>query len=213
MSHIASCVSLSGISSSVDAAQVRAWQQDHYDWLATKPVTAALAEPLQVVAINDDRLATATTDGRCLMINPTWSTTLNESQRRRVHEHLVWHAAAGDYQPHYDKDSHRWHLACDHSINAQLLQLGRGISLDSVMFPVAVTWRREEVYNWLSGHPRPAEEQSPDQLIWQAGFTVSNTDLTALDCYWQQHIRDVVQRFLGTPCLPDRVATWLLGNR
>ncbi|AMD00548.1 DUF2201 family putative metallopeptidase [Halomonas chromatireducens] len=213
MSHIASCASVSWTSSNVDAAQVSAWQQDHHDWLDTKPVTAALAESLQVVAINDDRLATATTDGRRLMINPTWSASLSESQRRRVHEHLVWHAAAGDYRPHYSKDTHRWHLACDHSINAQLLQLGGDIPLDTVMFPVAATWRREEVYTWLDGHPRPAEEQSPDQLIWQAGVTSLHADLTELDSHWQQHIRAVVQRFLGTPCLPDRVAAWLLGNR
>ncbi|MCE8004420.1 DUF2201 family putative metallopeptidase [Billgrantia ethanolica] len=213
MSHIASCVSLSWISSRVDAAQVSAWQQDHHVWLATKPVTAALAEPLEVVAITDERLPTATTDGRRLMINPTWSAMLNESQRRRVHEHLVWHAAAGDYRPHYGKDSHRWHLACDHSINAQLLQLGGGIPLDSVMFPLAASWRREEVYNWLSGHPRLEMEQSPDQLTWQAGFTTSNADLTELDIHWQQHIRKIVQNFLGTPWLPDSVASWLLGNR
>ncbi|MCE8004424.1 hypothetical protein [Billgrantia ethanolica] len=70
MSHIASCVSLSWISSNVDAAQVSAWQQDHHVWLATKPVTAALAETLEVVAIDDGRLSSAMTDGRYQIINP-----------------------------------------------------------------------------------------------------------------------------------------------
>ncbi|NIC38352.1 hypothetical protein HBJ58_16885 [Halomonas desiderata] len=81
------------------------------------------------------------------------------------------------------------------------------------MFPLAASWRREEVYNWLMGHPRLEMEQSPDQLIWQAGLTTSNADLTELDSHWQQHIRKIVQNFLGTPWLPDSVASWLLGNR
>ncbi|MEQ4539005.1 MAG: hypothetical protein ABN479_08675 [Billgrantia sp.] len=70
MSHIASCVSLSWISSNFDAAQVSAWQQDHHVWLATKPVTAALAETLEVVAIDDGRLSSSMTDGRYQIINP-----------------------------------------------------------------------------------------------------------------------------------------------
>src|SRR5690554_2925844 len=98
------------------------WQQDRAQWRQHHPVSAALAEPLDIVPVEANQVATATTDGRRLLFNPIWSASLTPAQRQHIQEHLVWHAAAGDYRPQPDKDAHRWHLACDHSIHVQLIQ-------------------------------------------------------------------------------------------
>lgn len=79
------------------AEQVNAWHQDRLEWRGQQPVTAALAEPLEIVALNAPWLTTATTDGRRIAFNPAWSAGLAALERRQMQEHLVWHAAAGDY--------------------------------------------------------------------------------------------------------------------
>src|SRR5690554_3715746 len=84
--------------SNVAATQLQAWQKDRLAWAELQPVTAALAEPLEVVAVAKPWLTTATTDGHRIAFNPAWSAKLSELQRRQAQEHLVWHAVAGDYQ-------------------------------------------------------------------------------------------------------------------
>ncbi|PWV72074.1 putative metallopeptidase-like protein [Halomonas sp. A11-A] len=202
-----------GATVAMAAEQVAAWQRDRLAWAEHHPVTAALAEPLEVVPVDEPWLATATTDGRCLVFNPAWSAELSELQRRQVQEHLVWHAAAGDYRPRNVRDPRRWHLACDHAINTQLMQLGAELPMDAVLFPFAITWRRREVYGWLDEHPFLELEQSADQLAWQARATLPVTDLTDLEEDWRQHVRATVRHYLGTAWLPDSVAGWLLGRR
>jgi hypothetical protein len=203
----------SGVTAAKATEQVAAWQQDRQAWAERQPVTAALAAPLEVVAVDESWLTTATTDGRRILFDTSWSAELSELQRRQVQEHLVWHAAAGDYRPRNVKDPRRWHLACDHAINTQLLQLGAELPMDAVLFPFAITWRRREVYGWLDGHPCLELEQSTDQLAWQVKATLPVTDLTDLDEDWRQHVRATVRHYLGTACLPDSVASWLLGRR
>lgn len=202
-----------GVRAAMFAEQVAAWQRDRQAWAEHHPVTAALAEPLEIVAVNEPWLTTATTDGRRIAFNPDWSAELNGLQRRQVQEHLVWHAAAGDYQPRNVRDPRRWHLACDHAVNTQLLQLGAELPNDAVLFPCAVSWRRKEVYDWLYSHPCPEREQSADQLAWQVQAAFPMADPLQLDDARRQYILATVQRFLGTPWLPDTVAAWLLGRR
>lgn len=192
------------------AEQVSAWQQDRKEWRGQQPVTAALAEPLEIVALNTPWLTTATTDGRRIAFNPAWSAGLEALERRQMQEHLVWHAAAADYRTNGSKEPYRWHLACDHAINAQLLQLGAELPHDAVLFPRAVMWRRSEVYAWLSQHPWLEMEKPRGQLY---GQPASCGEMSALEAQWQQQITSTVQRFLGTPWLPDTVAAWLLGRR
>jgi hypothetical protein len=202
-----------GVTAAMAPEQMAAWQKDRQAWAELQPVTAALAEPLEIMAVDEPWLTTATTDGRRIAFNPAWSAELSGLQRRQVHEHLVWHAAAGDYQARHDKDPHRWHLACDHAVNTQLLQLGAELPIDAVLFPRAVSWRRKEVYDWLSSHPCPERERSTDELAWLARATLPAADLAHLDEEWHQHVRATVRRFLGTAWLPDSVAGWLLGRR
>lgn len=199
-----------GITMTMAAEQVAAWWQDRQAWEEQRPVTAALTEPLEIVAVDEPWLTTATTDGRKLLFRPAWSAGLGEQQRRQVQEHLVWHAAAGDYRACHHESPHRWHLACDHTINAQLLQLGAALPAEAVLFPAAITWRREEVYAWLEEHPWPEAEHPADQLYGQIDRAPALQDLETLRIEWQCHIRAVVKHYLDTPWLPDGVAAWLL---
>ncbi len=52
--------------------------------------------------------------------------------------------AAGDYQAGHDKDPHRLHLACDHAVNIQLLQLGGAFTCGSGAVPC-----RDHLAAWL----------------------------------------------------------------
>lgn len=199
-----------GVTTGIAAEQVVAWRQDRRAWGEQRPLTAALAEPLEIVAVDEPWLTTATTDGRRLLFQPAWSAGLEGPQRRQIQEHLVWHAAAGDYRPSHHESPHRWHLACDHAINAQLLLLGAPLPADAVLFPAAITLGREEVYAWLADHPWPEAEHPADQLYGQSDAAPALHDLEKLRVEWQRHLRVAVKHYLGTRWLPDDVAAWLL---
>lgn len=193
--------------------QLDAWHKDRQRWRHQHPVTAALAEPLEIVPVSSPRVPTATTDGRKVLFNPAWSTMLDDARRDFLQAHLVWHAAAGDYRGVACTDKRRWHLACDHAVNTQLLHLAFPLPEDTVLFPAAVAWPVLKVYAWLANHHWLEAEKSPDTLCWQIDLPSSPELLTTLDSDWRRHIHTVVASYLGTPWLPDHVAAWLLTRR
>lgn len=188
------------------------WEDDRRTWRTQHPITAGFAESLPIEQAPDE-VATATTDGARLLVNTEWSAGLDLSTRRFVQAHLVWHAVAGDYRPTQNRDEHRWHLACDHAVNTQLLLLGFPLADGAVLFPACMARSVFEVYAWLADHPWPEVECSPDRLAGQAGLSPSPKEMTYLDHAWRQRIEDVVRDYLGTLWLPGPVAAWLLTRR
>ncbi|WP_346798077.1 hypothetical protein R5M92_04170 [Halomonas sp. Bachu 37] len=195
------------------ANQAAAWHSDRQRWAEAYPVTAALAEGLFIEPTISAHVPTATTDGKRVLFNTSWSETLNATSREFIHAHLVWHAVAGDYRPVHCRELHRWHLACDHNVNMQLLQLGHDLSNDAVFFPAAAAWPVEKVYTWLAKHPRLDIEAPLDRMCWEMAPSPVSLQLEALEAGWHRHVQAVIERYRGTPALPDPVAAWLLKRK
>ncbi|WP_181870840.1 DUF2201 family putative metallopeptidase [Vreelandella rituensis] len=144
--------------------QLTLWQADRDAWRRDHPLMAMLADGLALVPVLDDRLATATTDGQSLFFNAAYSAGLNATTRAFLQAHLVWHCVAGHLHEKPHLDGHRWHLACDHEVNALLMLQGFPVCEDTVLFPSRMKQSANDVYDWLSGHPALEREVSLDQL-------------------------------------------------
>ncbi|RCV89848.1 DUF2201 family putative metallopeptidase [Billgrantia montanilacus] len=185
---------------------LRQWEADRRDWRTGQPASALLAEGLPIEEAPSG-VATAATDGSRLLVNPNWSAGLDDTTRRFMQAHLVWHCAAGHFrlQPAPNADLRRWHLACDHEVNAALLMLGMHLPPQAVLFPACVGRPLPEVYAWLAGNPLLDDEHSLDATPWSAGTTAKS-----LTDSWPPRIHELVKRYLGSPQLPAPMASWLL---
>ncbi|NIC38684.1 hypothetical protein HBJ58_18600 [Halomonas desiderata] len=195
------------ITTHFQAEVLRQWEVDRRDWRSRQLATALLAEGLPIEQASTE-VATATTDGTRLLVNPHWSAGLDDITRRFMQAHLVWHCAAGHFrhQPAPDTDPRRWHLACDHEVNAVLLMLGMPLPPQAVLFPACVGRPLSEVYAWLADNPLLDDERSLDVPPW---LVVSSR--ASLTDAWQPRIHELMKRHLGSPHLPAPMASWLLG--
>lgn len=187
--------------------QAALWEDDRASWACDQPVTACLASHLSLVPICDARLPTATIDGHHLWFNPAWSTGLDNVARRFMQAHLVWHCATGHCLPASVSDTRRWHLACDHEVNACLLMLGIPLPPQAVLFPGQIGKPLPAVYAWLADNPLLDAELSLDVPPWHVAQPTK-----ADPAPWQELSIKLVRRYLGTPHLPTLVASSLLGH-
>ncbi|WP_240488145.1 MULTISPECIES: hypothetical protein [unclassified Halomonas] len=154
---------VSSASATADAQQELAkWQADRAYWAETLPVMEMLSNFLILTPVLHQQIATASTDGRHLYFCPRYSASLSDESRRFLHAHLIWHCVAGHLTAPLVADRHRWHLACDHEVNALLLALGIPLPLNSLLFPVCVGRSAIDVYRWLEGHPDTSLEVATD---------------------------------------------------
>ncbi|MGM0985116.1 MAG: DUF2201 family putative metallopeptidase [Pseudomonadota bacterium] len=182
------------------------WEADRASWACDQPVTACLATQLPLVPVSGAHLPTATTDGRHLLFNAAWSAGLDAQTRQFVQAHLVWHCVAGHLHAPRDWERRRWHLACDHEVNAVLLLLGISLPDDAVLFPACIGQSLPAVYDWLGHFPGLESERSLDMapITWTSHLS----DDTLLR-WWHEKAEEVAKRYLGTPYLPGHVAAFL----
>ncbi len=187
--------------------QTALWEADRVSWASEQPVTAWLASHLSLVPICDAHLPTATTDGRHLLFNATWSAGLDTQTRRFLQAHLVWHCVAGHLHTPRERERHRWHLACDHEVNALLLLLGLPLPEDAVLFPACIGRPLHAVYNWLDHFPGLERERNLDMVpaTW-APYPADDT----LFRRWRERALEIAMQYLGTPSLPGHVAAFLV---
>ncbi|WP_111412487.1 DUF2201 family putative metallopeptidase [Billgrantia lactosivorans] len=185
-----------------DAYQLDKWLTDRARWQQHQPLTWALAGYLPLAM--DTTLDTATTDGTRIRFNPLWSGGLDDATRCHIHAHLVWHCVAGHFLPAPVTDHHRWHLACDHEVNAVLLLLGIALPGKATFFPACIGKPLIEIHEWLKFHPHLAEEELVDQL------EPAEMNCTALARQWSNR----VESLLATPEVASanstRKALWLI---
>lgn len=187
--------------------QVALWEADRASWASGQPATAWLASHLSLVPTCDPRLPTATTDGRDLLFNATWSVGLDTQTRRFLQAHLVWHCVAGHLHTPREVDRRRWHLACDHEVNTALLMQGLPLPPQAVLFPACIGRPLSAVYAWLADSPLLDYEHSLDAPPWIAAAAEPSLVDT-----WAPRVDELVRRHLGSPLLPRPVAAWLLGR-
>ncbi|PRY73211.1 DUF2201 family putative metallopeptidase [Halomonas ventosae] len=192
------------------------WQADRHIWQTEQPATAFLAHQLHIESVAASTVATAATDGARLYVNPIWSAGLDAPTRRFVQAHLVWHCVAGHFVPPHAKDERRWHLACDHEVNTQLLMLGFSLPDEAVLFPACVGKPVPVVYAWLGDNPLIDTERSLDAPPW-TNLVSDQRAPDAVDAShawhvqrWQHLGRRLIDRHLASPFLPASVATWLV---
>lgn len=192
-------------STTADAQQeLVKWQADRTYWAETLPVMKMLSEFLILSPVLDRQIATVSTDGRHLYFCPSYSASLSDESRRFLHAHLIWHCVAGHLTAPLVADRHRWHLACDHEVNALLLALGIPLPLHALLFPVCVGRSAIEVYHWLEGHPDTSLEVTTDihpAALWSHfPNTTPDQRMTAL---WRHRAHLIARE---GDALPDRVA-------
>jgi hypothetical protein len=184
--------------------EVAKWQADRAYWAETLPVMKMLSAFLTLTPVLHQQIATASTDGIHLYFCPRYSASLSDESRRFLHAHLIWHCVAGHLTAPLVADRHRWHLACDHEVNALLLALGIPLPLHALLFPVCVGRSSIEVYRWLEGHPDTSLEVTTDihpAALWShLPGAIPDQHITAL---WQYRAHLVA---LKSDALSKRVA-------
>lgn len=138
------------------------WQADRERWACTLPVMDFFSQFLALTPVTDSRFHSASTDGKSIFFCPDYSATLSDTSRQFLQAHLIWHCVAGHLTAPLVADYRRWHLACDHEVNALLLALDVPFPADALLFPVCVGRSAMSVYRWLEGHPNIAVEASLD---------------------------------------------------
>jgi hypothetical protein len=186
------------------------WQEDRNRWEATLPVMGLLSQFLELTPVLPQNTVNASTDGRKLYFCPAFSATLNDEERIFLQAHLIWHCVAGHLTAPLVASPHRWHLACDHEVNSMLLTLGISLPFRALLFPTYFGRSAMEVYQWLSGHPRPQDETSPDvhpAALWaHSPYLTPNQGLIGL---WRRRAHLAAQE---SPALPSMVAEFCLAR-
>ena len=136
------------------------WERDRASLVFQQPFIASLALYLDVVAVMDDRLRTASTDGRRVFVDVDFLASLDEEERLFLLAHEVWHCALGNLKRQGEREAERWNFAIDHEVNALLIEQGFKMPADGVFYRDMVGKNAEEVYEWLErGGPAAAERE------------------------------------------------------
>lgn len=184
--------------------EIAKWLDDREQWKHEMPVMGFLSQFLTLTPVTDSRFHSASTDGKQLYICPDYSATLSDTSRQFLQAHLIWHCLAGHLTAPLVADYRRWHLACDHEVNALLLELGIPFPADALLFPVCVGRSAISVYRWLEGHPNIAVEASMDihpAALWHT-LPTTHINLSTVTL-WRQRAHLVAK---DPSALPARVA-------
>lgn len=152
----------------VDEARLRReavdlWTADRGVLVFKQPLNATLALYLDLVAVIDERLPTAATDGRAVYVNPYWLTQLSPQKRLFVLAHEVWHNALLHGRRQGERDPERWNVAIDHEVNALLGREGFMLPGDAIYFPQWSHLEAERVYDELvTAGQRPSRPAGAD---------------------------------------------------
>lgn len=200
--------------------QFALWMSDRTHWQDSCPLNADLAESLTLVPVIDDRVATATTDGRSLYFDARFSATLEAEHRRYLQAHLIWHCALG-YLLSPPPSCDLWHLAWDHEINSLLLQQGYMLPTSAVLFFSKIPHPAHEVHDWLLTHPALEQEATADRLYEECVVPLPSSqasldpDFTPtppssrLAEAWRSHTRMLANDYRWTHHLPLPIASRL----
>lgn len=88
--------------------------------LVSQPFTAKLLLQLELVAVVDDRLPTAGTDGERIFFNAGFMAGRAAQDRRFILAHEVWHCALGHHRRVLGRKADIWNQACDYEVNGLL---------------------------------------------------------------------------------------------
>ena len=143
------------------ARVAQALERTRFDLLRRFPFVGNLAMRLDLVPVMDDRLQTASTDGRRVFFDCAFYASLTSAQRLFVLAHEVWHVAMLHFARIGSRDRDRFNLAAD--IEIQFILLEQGLEPPWVL-PCDEDWRflsAEAIYDLLAS---PASSELPGDL-------------------------------------------------
>jgi predicted metal-dependent peptidase len=121
--------------------------------LLDHPWFGALAMRLQMLP--DESQPTCATDGTRLVYNPSFVTSLPDSELTAVMAHEVMHCALLHPYRRGARDAEQWNVATDHAINLQLQAAGFGLPSDCLADPQYAGLSADVIYAKLSAQPKP----------------------------------------------------------
>lgn len=201
--------------------------EDDRAWLMTRqPFTARLMMQLNLVAVVDDRLPTAGTDGEAIFVNAGFMASRSDADRRFVLAHEVWHCALGHHRRELGREPERWNHACDYEINALLKELLGHCPEDALYHADFVGLSAEQIYAQLRTCPQPPRGHTLDvhDLVGVLSGTgeINDPDFTPRPVTadnarrWQQRLvatAQQVERQDGKGSLPEHIRTLVEGLR
>ena len=163
-------------------------------WLLTcQPFTAKLLMQLRLVAVIDDRLPTAGTDGESIFFNAAFMAKRSHDDRRFILAHEVWHCALGHHRRQLNREPERWNQACDYEVNALLHEAFGYCPQDALFQRCFHGLSAEHIYEKLGSTPkrqgRVLDEHDLQKALGQAA-TVIDPD------------------FVPRPVTPDNARAW-----
>ena len=138
--------------------------------MAAQPFTARLLMQLTLVAVLDDRLPTAGTDGESLFVNARFMARRSEEDRRFILAHEVWHCALGHHRRLLGREPGAWNRACDYEVNSLLRDELGYCPADALYHRRYRGQSAEQIYADLRQHPNRRER----------GRVLDEHDLTTL---------------------------------
>lgn len=115
-------------------------------FLVRRPFLAMVSLRLDLIAVIDDRVRTAATNGRCIYFDARFFMASTLEKQEFVFAHEVWHCALGHLSRAQGRQPRLWNLAADHEINALLAADRFALPDDAVHFPAMAGMNAEEVY-------------------------------------------------------------------
>jgi len=126
------------------------------------PFFGCLALKLQLIE-EPETTKSATTDGTSLYYNPDYIDSLPIMQTKGLLAHEVMHCALGHTWRQGDRESRRWNMAVDYTVNENLLETGftlpKGYLRDSQYDNLSA----EEIYALLSKDEQKKDKQNKQQ--------------------------------------------------
>lgn len=104
----------------------------------------------------DDTVPTAATNGKQILWNPSWFSSLSKDERIFVYLHELWHSARLHPLRGSNKDPKQWNIACDYKINIDLVDMGYSYgSLTPYYDPALSGLSEDEIYELLVNNKIP----------------------------------------------------------
>ena len=146
--------------------------------------------------ISTDKIPTAATNGRHILINPQFFERLTLDQQEAVLLHEVLHAALLHVPRGIGRDAKRWNIAADTVINGVLVREGFALPKDSVRIQALEHLSVEEVYDLLEKSPWAGQDillPSPDLLIEEGmkdqpgpkAGSLGQEEIREAEAYWR----------------------------
>lgn len=118
-------------------------------FLMRRPFLAMIAMRLDLIAVIDDRLCTAATNGRTIYFDARFFFACSEEKRLFVFAHEVWHCALGHMSRAAGRFPTLWNIAADHEVNTLLGEDGFPRPEDAIYFQQYDGLNAEQVYDHL----------------------------------------------------------------